>query len=115
VLSYHIRTATPEDVAFLADVVFEATRAQNRLPDDFDERQWRKSFSEWTVAQIPASCTSVSVLSRWARPWRNSSSDGICGPAGWSYADAAHPRGRRPRAQARCPGPLVDDVLVRDR
>jgi ribosomal protein S18 acetylase RimI-like enzyme len=63
VLSYHIRPATAEDVGFLADVVIEATRAQGRVPNDFDERQWRKGFCEWTMEQvqgkIPASTTSV--------------------------------------------------------
>ena len=62
-LSYHVRPATAEDVGFLADVVIEATRAQDRLPNDFDERQWRKGFCEWTMEQvrgeIPDSTTSV--------------------------------------------------------
>jgi len=63
VLSYRTRPATAEDVGFLADVVIEATRAQARLPDGFDERQWRTSFSEWTMEQVrdesPGSTTSV--------------------------------------------------------
>ncbi len=62
-LSYRIRPATPEDVGFLADVVIKATRAQDRLPSDFDERQWRQGFCEWTMEQvrgeIPNSTTSV--------------------------------------------------------
>lgn len=61
--SYHIRQATAEDVGFLADVVIEATRAQGRLPNDFDEPQWRKGFAERTTEQvrsdIPDSTTSV--------------------------------------------------------
>jgi ribosomal protein S18 acetylase RimI-like enzyme len=52
-----------EDVEFLTDVVIEATRAQGRLPNDFDERHWRKRFAEWTTQQlrgeIPDSATSV--------------------------------------------------------
>jgi ribosomal protein S18 acetylase RimI-like enzyme len=52
VLRYHIRPATAEDVGFLADVVIEATSAQDRLPDDFDEPQWRKGFCEWTLEQV---------------------------------------------------------------
>jgi len=44
-------------------VVIEATRAQGRLPADFDERQWRDGFAEWTMeqvrAEIPDSTTSV--------------------------------------------------------
>jgi ribosomal protein S18 acetylase RimI-like enzyme len=63
VLSYRVRPATAEDAGFLADVVIEATRAQGRLPDGFDERQWRTSFSEWTLEQVrsedPGGTTSV--------------------------------------------------------
>ncbi|HLK79107.1 MAG TPA: GNAT family N-acetyltransferase [Streptosporangiaceae bacterium] len=44
-------------------MVIDATRAQGRLPDDFDERQWREDFSEWTTGQVrgdaPDSTTSV--------------------------------------------------------
>lgn len=61
--AYRIRPAADEDVSFLAHVVIEATRAQGRLPDDFDERQWREGFTEWTLGQvrgeIPDSSTSV--------------------------------------------------------
>jgi GNAT superfamily N-acetyltransferase len=63
VLSYRIRPAIAEDVGFLADVVIEATRAQGRLPGDFDEREWRNGFAEWTMlslrGEIPGSTTSV--------------------------------------------------------
>jgi ribosomal protein S18 acetylase RimI-like enzyme len=63
VLSYRIRPATADDVEFLADVVLDATRAQGRLPRDFDERQWRERFCAWTMEQvrgeIPDSTTSV--------------------------------------------------------
>jgi ribosomal protein S18 acetylase RimI-like enzyme len=52
VLSYRLRPATAEDVGFLTDVVIEATRAQGRLPDGFDERQWRTDFSTWTMEQV---------------------------------------------------------------
>ncbi len=62
-LSYQIRPATAEDVEFLADVVVQATRAQHRLPDEFDEEQWRAGFGEWTLDElhgaIPDSVTSV--------------------------------------------------------
>ncbi len=51
-LGYRIRPATDEDVAFLTDVVVEATRAQGRLPDDFDERDWRRRYAEWTLEQV---------------------------------------------------------------
>lgn len=49
---YHTRPATVDDVGFLADVVVEATRAQGRLSDDFDEQQWRAAFGEWTMEQV---------------------------------------------------------------
>lgn len=62
-LDYRLRTAEAADVSFLADVVIEATRAQGRVSEDFDERQWREEFGAWTLAQIrgedPASATSV--------------------------------------------------------
>jgi len=63
VLSYRIRPATADDVGFLVAVVIEATRAQGRIPNDFDEGQWRKDFADWTMEQvrgeIPDSATSV--------------------------------------------------------
>jgi GNAT superfamily N-acetyltransferase len=52
VLSYRIRSAAADDVGFLADVVIEATRAQGRLPNDFDEKQWRQAFGAWTLEQV---------------------------------------------------------------
>jgi ribosomal protein S18 acetylase RimI-like enzyme len=39
-------------VGFLVDVVIEATRAQGRLLDGFDEGQWRAGFSDWTLEQV---------------------------------------------------------------
>jgi ribosomal protein S18 acetylase RimI-like enzyme len=63
---YQIRLATLADVDFLAEVTIEATRAQGRLPDDFDEQQWREGFGIWTRDQIhgkiPDSTTSVIEL-----------------------------------------------------
>jgi GNAT superfamily N-acetyltransferase len=52
VLDYRIRPATEEDVGFLVDVVIEATRAQGRLQDDFDESLWRTRYGEWTLKQV---------------------------------------------------------------
>jgi ribosomal protein S18 acetylase RimI-like enzyme len=61
--AYRIRPATLEDIGFLADVVVEATRAQGRLSDAFDEPTWRRNFTAWTEKQIrgetPESTTSV--------------------------------------------------------
>lgn len=63
VLDYRVRAATAEDARFLADVVCEATRAQGREPDNFDEPGWREEFGEQTMKQIrgevPSSTTSV--------------------------------------------------------
>jgi ribosomal protein S18 acetylase RimI-like enzyme len=62
-LSYRIRAATIGDAGFLADVVFEATQAQGRVPENFDEQRWREGFSASAMKQIrgelPESTTSV--------------------------------------------------------
>ena len=50
--AYRIRPATPADIGFLADVVVEATRAQGRLSDAFDETTWRSNFTAWTEKQL---------------------------------------------------------------
>ena len=47
-----IRAATEDDVAFLTDVVVEATYDQGRFPDDFDEVDFRTGFAEWTAEQV---------------------------------------------------------------
>ena len=46
------RPATADDVAFLTDVVVEATYDQGRFPDDFGEVDFRTGFSEWTAEQV---------------------------------------------------------------
>jgi hypothetical protein len=38
-LDYRIRAAIAKNVGFLTDVVIEATRTQDRLPDGFDKRE----------------------------------------------------------------------------
>jgi GNAT superfamily N-acetyltransferase len=50
--AYTIRRAALDDVGFLADVSVAATRDQGRLPNDFDEPEWRAGFAEWTAEQI---------------------------------------------------------------
>jgi len=50
--SVFVRPATEHDVLFLTDVVIVATRAQGRLPDDFDEAEYREGFAEWTLEQV---------------------------------------------------------------
>lgn len=47
-----VRPATVDDVAFLTDVVVEATYDQGRFPDDFDEVDFRTGFGEWTAEQV---------------------------------------------------------------
>jgi ribosomal protein S18 acetylase RimI-like enzyme len=49
---YRIRPATVQDAGFLAEVVFEATRAQGRLPDGLDEQEWRAGYADWTREQL---------------------------------------------------------------
>lgn len=46
------RAATEEDVVFLTEVVIEATLDQGRLPDDFDEVDFRAGFGTWTSEQV---------------------------------------------------------------
>ncbi len=50
--SAHLRPATEHDVAFLTDVVVVATRAQGRLPRDFDDRAFRDRFVARTLQQV---------------------------------------------------------------
>ena len=47
-----VRPATRADVAFLTDVVVEATYDQGRFPDDFDEVDFRSGFAQWTAEQV---------------------------------------------------------------
>ena len=51
-LAVTVRPATADDVAFLTDVVVEATYDQGRFPDDFDEVEFRSGFGEWTAEQV---------------------------------------------------------------
>jgi GNAT superfamily N-acetyltransferase len=46
------RAATEADVDFLTEVVIEATLDQGRLPDDFDEVDFRAGFGAWTAEQV---------------------------------------------------------------
>ncbi len=59
-----VRPATESDVAFLTDVVVEATMHQGRLPDDFDEVDFRAGFGAWTADQVTGdgSGSSISVV-----------------------------------------------------
>ena len=50
--SVFVRPATSDDVSFLTDVVVVTTRAQGRLPEDFDESEFRAGFAEWTNEQV---------------------------------------------------------------
>ena len=58
------RAATEADVVFLTEVVIEATLDQGRLPDDFDEVDFRAGFGAWTSEQVngDGSGSSISVV-----------------------------------------------------
>jgi ribosomal protein S18 acetylase RimI-like enzyme len=62
-MTIHLRPATLEDVAFLADVVITATQAQGRFPPDVDLVEYRAGYEEWTretnLGAIPDSTLSV--------------------------------------------------------
>ena len=56
----HLRPATLEDVAFLADVVITATVAQGRFSRDVDLAEYRAGYEDWTRETIEgaiADCT----------------------------------------------------------
>ena len=59
-----IRSATEADVEFLTTVVIEATLDQGRLPDDFDEVDYRAGFGAWTAEQVSGdgAGSSISVV-----------------------------------------------------
>jgi ribosomal protein S18 acetylase RimI-like enzyme len=62
----HLRPATLEDVAFLADVVITATLAQDRFPPDVDVAAYRAGYEDWTRETIQGAildCT-LSVIER---------------------------------------------------
>ena len=61
-MTIHLRTATLEDVPFLADVVITATLAQGRFPSDVDLVEYRAGYETWTretvLGAIPGCTTS---------------------------------------------------------
>ena len=59
-----VRPATVADVDFLTTVVIEATLHQGRLPDDFDEVDYRAGFGAWTAEQVAGdgAGSSISVV-----------------------------------------------------
>jgi ribosomal protein S18 acetylase RimI-like enzyme len=56
-----VRPATAADVGFLTDVVVEATAEQGRLPDDFDEVEFRHGFGGWTAEQVSGDGSGSSI------------------------------------------------------
>jgi ribosomal protein S18 acetylase RimI-like enzyme len=48
----HLRPASLEDVAFLADVVITATLTQGRFPHDVDLVEYRAGYEDWTRQTI---------------------------------------------------------------
>ena len=69
-MNIHLRTARLQDVAFLADVVIQATVAQGRFPSDMDLTEYRTGYEEWTretvMGNIP-NCT-LSVIEQDGMP-----------------------------------------------
>jgi ribosomal protein S18 acetylase RimI-like enzyme len=63
-VNIHLRTASLQDVSFLADVVIKATLAQGRFPSDIDLAEYRTGYEDWTretvMGNIP-NCT-LSVI-----------------------------------------------------
>ncbi|NIK56991.1 GNAT family N-acetyltransferase [Kribbella shirazensis] len=59
---HRIRPAEAADVAFLAEVTIAATRAQGRLPADFDEATWQTGFEEWSRESIDDPATDLYVV-----------------------------------------------------
>jgi ribosomal protein S18 acetylase RimI-like enzyme len=51
-MTIHLRPATLEDAAFLADVVISATPAQGRFPRDDDVDEYRAGYEDWTRETI---------------------------------------------------------------
>ena len=47
-MKINIRSAALEDVAFLADVVIQATLAQGRFDRSFNEAEYRAGYEAWT-------------------------------------------------------------------
>jgi len=66
---YRIRPASAADIELLTDVTVEATRAQGRLPADFEEGGWRAQFAEWHRRDLlPDESSSLSVVEVDGRP-----------------------------------------------
>ena len=51
-MGLQLRPATLDDVAFLADVVIQATLAQGRFPSDLDLAEYRAGYEEWTCETV---------------------------------------------------------------
>jgi len=67
--AYSIRPASAADIEFLTDVTVEATRAQGRLPADFEEGGWRAGFAEWHRNDLlEDESSSLSVIELDGRP-----------------------------------------------
>jgi ribosomal protein S18 acetylase RimI-like enzyme len=69
-MTIHLRPATLEDVAFLADVVITATLAQGRFPPDVNLVAYRAGYEDWTretILDAQPDCT-LSVIEYDGRP-----------------------------------------------
>lgn len=103
-----VRPATESDVGFLTDVVIESTLDQGRLPDDFDEVDFRAGFGAWTSEQVDgdgmgSSISVVEVYGRDAGRLRVVRRDGLVEIAGLQLL---------PEHQSRGVGRAVVDLVV---
>ena len=60
-MNVNLRAANLQDVAFLADVVIQATLAQGRFPDDIDLVEYRAGYEEWTRETVLGSIPNCSL------------------------------------------------------
>ena len=97
-----LRSATLDDVAFLADVVITATRAQGRFGNDVDEAAYRAGYEDWTretvLGHIPDCSLSVieqdgpSPLRRTRRRWPHLRCASLLIASGSTVASSARPK-----------------------
>lgn len=69
-MTFNLRPAVLDDVAFLADVVITATIAQGRFPPDVDLAEYRAGYEDWTretILGLVPDCT-LSVIEYERRP-----------------------------------------------
>ena len=60
-MDIHLRTASLQDVSFLADVVIQATLAQGRFPADLDLAEYRTGYEDWTRETVMGNIPNCSL------------------------------------------------------